>query len=70
MNKISIETLKRNIKGLRVKAGFTQDQAADALLLSKETIFRWEKEPQKMPIIKLALLADLYHCSVNDFFTE
>lgn len=68
MKTISADVLKRNIKSLRVRAGFTQDQAADKLLISKETIYRWEKEPEKMPIVKLAVLADLYHCTVNDFF--
>ena len=70
MNRISIEALRRNMKSLRVKAGFTQDQAADMLEMSKETIYRWEKEPHLLPIIKLAELAQIYHCSVNDFFTE
>ena len=70
MNTISVESLRKNIKGLRVKAGYTQDQAAEKLELSKETIYRWEKEPQKMPITKLAVLAQLYNCTVNDFFAE
>lgn len=70
LNKISFEALRKNIKGLRVKAGYTQVQAAEELELTKETIYRWEKEPQKMPIVKLAVLANLYNCSVNDFFAE
>lgn len=70
MNNISVNVLKRNIKSYRVRAGYTQETAADVLNITRETMFRWEKEPQKMPFIKLALLANLYNCSVNDFFTE
>ena len=70
MNNISIETLRRNIKSYRVKAGYTQEAAADELEVTRETMFRWEKEPQKMAFIKLARMAELYNCSVNDFFTE
>ena len=70
MNTINIEALRRNIKSLRVRAGFTQLTAAEELEISRETLFRWEKEPQTMPIMKLAKLASLYNCSVNDFFME
>lgn len=70
VNKISVDTIRRNIKSLRVKAGYTQESAAEELEVSRETMFRWEKEPQQMPIIKLAKLAKLYDCSVNDFFAE
>ena len=70
MKKISFETLKSNIKSYRVKAGYTQEAAADELEVTRETMFRWEKEPQLLPITKLAKLADLYNCSVNDFFMQ
>lgn len=70
MNKMSFETIRRNIKSLRVKAGYTQETAAEELEVSRETMFRWEKEPQQMPITKLAKLADLYECSIYDFFAD
>lgn len=70
MNQVLIEAIRRNIKSLRIKAGYTQETAAEELEVSRETMFRWEKEPQQMPIIKLAKLAKLYDCSVNDFFAE
>jgi len=70
MNNITVDVLKRNIQGLRVKAGYTQETAAEELQVSRETMFRWENKPMLMPIVKLAKLAELYHCSVNDFFTE
>ena len=53
MREIIVETLKRNIKSLRVRAGYTQEEVAEKLELSRETVFRWEKDPQKMPAIKL-----------------
>lgn len=70
VNNITVDVLKRNIQGLRVKAGYTQETAAEELQVSRETMFRWENKPMLMPIVKLAKLAELYHCSVNDFFTE
>lgn len=70
VNKISVDTIRRNIKSLRVKAGYTQESAANELEVSRETMFRWEKEPQLMPIMKLAKLASLYECNINDFFAD
>lgn len=74
MNNISIEELRRNMKrnimSYRVKAGYTQETAAEELEISRETMFRWENEPHLMPISKLIKLATLYDCSVNDFFVQ
>lgn len=70
MNEIIIERLKRNMKALRVKAGYTQEDVADLLYVTRETVFRWEKEPERMSFVKLADIAKLYNCTVNDFFAE
>lgn len=70
MNEIVIDRLRRNLKGIRVKSGYTQETAAEKLQVSRETMFRWEKEPEKMAFVKLAELAKLYNCSVVDFFAE
>lgn len=70
MEEIVVDVLKRNMKALRVKAGYTQQDVADKLFMSRESVFRWEKDPENMTFIKLVELSKLYNCSFYDFFME
>lgn len=62
--------LRNNLRGYRVKAGLTQINVAHELGVSQSTIKYWEREPQKLPFDKLAVLSQLYNVKVTDFFAE
>lgn len=68
MDNISITNLRNNLKGYRVKNGFSQEDLANVLNVHVTTIKNWEKQPNKMTFEKLAKLASLYNCEVKDFF--
>lgn len=68
MDNLSIINLRNNLKGYRVKSGYSQETLAEKLGVCVSTIKKWEKQPNKMTFEKLAILADLYKCSVKDFF--
>lgn len=68
MDNISITNLRNNLKGYRVKNGYSQEDLANVLNVHVTTIKNWEKQPNKMTFEKLAKLASLYNCEVKDFF--
>lgn len=68
MDNISITNLRNNLKGYRVKNGYSQEDLAEVLNVHVSTIKNWEKQPNKMTFEKLAKLATLYKCDVKDFF--
>lgn len=54
------------MKAARVNAGLTQQQAANALNISKNTLARYEKG-KAVPLVTMARdMAKLYGISVND----
>lgn len=54
------------MKAARVNAGLTQQQAANALNISKNTLVRYEKG-KAVPLVTMARdMAKLYGISVND----
>jgi putative transcriptional regulator len=54
------------MKAARVNAGLTQQQAANALNISKNTLARYEKG-KAVPLVTMAHdMATLYGISVND----
>lgn len=62
--------LKMTLESLRVRMNMTQEQAASALGITKETLRRWEKEPSKVPIGHMQKLADLYYIPIDHIFFD
>jgi len=54
-----------NIKKLRLKSGITQQQLADRLNVSMQTISRWETSTTYPDIVMLPILARHFHVSVD-----
>ena len=48
------------IAGARVHAGMTMDEAAKRLGISKNTLFLWEHETNRIPPYAMRAIADLY----------
>lgn len=60
--------ISRNIKAQRNKKGYTQQDVADILKVSKATYLDIENKPLKRAIGELMKLADIFECTLDDFF--
>ncbi|MFO1446279.1 helix-turn-helix transcriptional regulator [Bacillus sp. Bva_UNVM-123] len=60
--------MKNNIKHFRVKYNFTQDELAERLNVSRQTIISLEKERYNPSITLAFKLARLFNCQIEDIF--
>ncbi|MBQ9553098.1 MAG: helix-turn-helix transcriptional regulator [Clostridia bacterium] len=58
--------LSENLKALRVSRGFTQEQAAELLGVSKQSVSRWENGVTHPDITLLPVLASFYETTVDE----
>lgn len=58
------------IKQARVNANLTQEQAAEALGVSRQTISNWENEKTYPDIISVVKMSDLYQISLDHLLKE
>ena len=63
-----MEYLSENLKRLRVAKKLTQEQAAEALNVSAQTISRWECGTTLPDVTKLPELAHFYCVTIDDLF--
>jgi len=60
--------IKNNIKVLRAQHNMTQDQLAEKLSVSRQTIISLEKEKYNPSIILAFKLAEIFNCNIEDIF--
>lgn len=65
-----MEHLSENLKRLRVAKKLTQEQAAEKLNVSAQTISRWECGITLPDVTKLPELAHFYGVTIDDLFVE
>ncbi|MBQ9928386.1 MAG: helix-turn-helix transcriptional regulator [Lachnospiraceae bacterium] len=53
------------IKGARVSCGLTQEQAAEKLMVSRQTISNWENGKSLPDIVSVMNMSDLYQISLD-----
>lgn len=58
--------MKMTLKAARVNAGLTQTEFADALGVSKMTVFEWENGKRRVRPVYMPLIARVTGVSVND----
>lgn len=58
------------IKNARIKANLTQEQVAEALSVSRQTISNWENEKTYPDIISVIKMSDLYDISLDHLLKE
>lgn len=58
------------IKNARIKANLTQEQVAEFLGVSRQTISNWETEKTYPDIISVIKMSDLYHVSLDHLLKE
>ncbi|MGA4466847.1 helix-turn-helix transcriptional regulator [Bacillus bombysepticus] len=60
--------MKNNIKNFRAKYNFTQDELAEMLDVSRQTIISLEKERYNPSITLAFKLARIFSCQIEDIF--
>lgn len=60
--------LGKKIKQLRFKAGLTQEQLAEKLSISPQSVSKWETAVAMPDITTLPLLAEIFGVSIDDLF--
>ena len=71
MNQSSVEVSKLigiNLRGLRLRCGFTQKQIARTLGVSFQQVQKYETGQNRLPIEKLMVLRALYGADYESFF--
>ena len=63
-------TFSRNLKRLRIAKKLTQEQAAQALGVSAQTVSRWECNTTLPDVLLLPKIAALYAVTVDDLYKE
>lgn len=56
----------KKLKNARIKSNLTQEQVAEKVLVSRQTISNWENEKSYPDIISVIKLSDLYSMSLDD----
>ena len=59
-----------NIRELREKIGFSQQQVAESVNVSQQAVARWENGLAKPRADLLPELAVLFHCTIDELFKE
>ena len=60
----------KNLKRIRLENNLTQKEVADFLHISPQSISKWENGESTTSIDFLPMLAQLFKCSIDDFFKE
>ena len=58
--------LNERIKDCRLKAGLTQEQVAEKVMVSRQTISNWENGKSLPDIVSIMKLSDLYQISIDE----
>jgi len=54
------------LKNTRVKSGFTQEQVAEKLMISRQTVSNWENEKSLPDVVSVIKMGDLYQISLDE----
>lgn len=65
-----MDDIGRKIKNARIRANLTQEQAAEALSVSRQTISNWENEKTYPDIVSVVKMSDLYDISLDHLLKE
>ena len=58
--------IEKKLKTVREQTGLTQEQVAEAVLVSRQTISNWENAKSLPDIISIIKLSELYNISVDE----
>ena len=63
-------TLGEKLYTLRTKQNMTQEQLAEKLQVSRQSISKWESDATRPDLGKLKFLAEFYHVSLDALLDE
>ena len=58
--------IEKRLKDARIKAGLTQEQVAEKVMVSRQTISNWENGKSLPDIMSIMNLSDLYQISLDE----
>ena len=61
--------IRNRVKEFRSERGWTQQQLADAVGVSRQSIISIERERYVPSLLLALMLARVFHCSTDDIFT-
>ena len=59
-------TFGENLKRIRKERGLSQEEVAQKLFLSRQSISKWENDSAEPGVESLKAMADLYHVSIDE----
>ena len=68
--KEKLKYISNNLKSYRVKMGYTQEDMAEMLGITRNTYCNYEVQLRKLTIEKLTNIAKILKCDVADFFVK
>lgn len=60
--------ITNNMKSLRIRSGYSQEETADLLGVSRTTYCDYETNPQKVKIETFKKLSEIFNCELFEFF--
>lgn len=63
-----LKHITNNLKAYRARAGYTQEDVANLLGITRATYCNYEVNPAKVDVGTLQKIADILHCNLSDFF--
>lgn len=63
-------SLGENLQFLRKRDNITQEQLAEALEVSRQSVSKWESDASYPEMDKLLQLADFFHCNLDDMVKQ
>lgn len=58
--------IEKKLKNARIRAGLTQEQVAEKVMVSRQTISNWENGKSLPDIVSIIKLSDLFQISIDD----
>ena len=56
----------KKLRAARAKCGLTQEQAADMLYVTRQTVSNWENEKSYPDIVSIVRISELYNVSLDE----
>ena len=58
--------IEKKLKYVRMQAGLTQEQVAEKIMVSRQTVSNWENGKSLPDIVSIMSLSDLYQISIDE----
>mgnify|MGYP003506490593 FL=1 len=58
--------IEKTLKDVRMQAGLTQEQVAEKIMVSRQTVSTWENGKSLPDIVSIMSLSDLYQISIDE----